>query len=124
VDSGQALASCDLDESTHGTEDHLPGLSDLESQGQSYNAGSGIVYPILIARNDSKVCIEIAAASRARALENKKDRRISIAIAKASRAIAVECYPRPASPDASHHWDVVGLAQVHDGERTGTTKRC
>jgi hypothetical protein len=44
----------------------------------------------IIAQNDSKVSIEIAVASRALAIENKKDQRISIAIAKASRAIAVE----------------------------------
>ena len=44
----------------------------------------------IIAQNDSKVSIEIAAASRALAIENEKDQRISIAIAKASRAIAVE----------------------------------
>lgn len=44
----------------------------------------------IIAQKDSKVSIEIAAASRALAMENKKDQRISIAIAKASREIAVE----------------------------------
>jgi hypothetical protein len=44
----------------------------------------------IIAQNDSKVSIEIAVASRALAVENKKDQRISIAIARASRAIAVE----------------------------------
>ena len=51
--------------------------------------------------------------------------------------VSVECYHRPASPvahldllgyrhtpGASHHWVLVGLAQVHDGERTSTTKRC
>ena len=44
----------------------------------------------MIAQRDSKVSIELAAASRALAVENKKDQRISIAIAKASREIAVE----------------------------------
>ena len=44
----------------------------------------------IIAKRDSQVSIEIAAASRALAIENKKDQRISIAIAKASREIAVE----------------------------------
>ena len=44
----------------------------------------------IIAKRDSKASIEIAAASRALAIENKKDQRIAIAIAKASRQIAVE----------------------------------